>query len=43
VALMTRRWAHRRSNIAFGWFAPIAFRLAFYLFWHMIYGGLGPF
>lgn len=27
----------------FGWFAPIVFRLAFYLVWHVIYGGLGPF
>jgi hypothetical protein len=26
-----------------GWFAPIVFRLAFYLVWHVIYGGLGPF
>jgi hypothetical protein len=29
--------------LRFGWFAPIAFRLAFYLVWHIIYGGLGPF
>lgn len=28
--------------LKFGWFAPIAFRLAFYLLWHFIYGGLGP-
>lgn len=27
----------------FGWFSPIVFRLAFYLVWHVIYGGLGPF
>ncbi|HYD14530.1 MAG TPA: hypothetical protein VEC11_16915 [Allosphingosinicella sp.] len=26
-----------------GWFAPIIFRLAFYLVWHVGYGGLGPF
>ena len=29
--------------LRFGWFAPIAFRLAFYLVWHVVYGGLGPF
>ena len=29
--------------LRFGWFAPIVFRLAFYLLWHVIYGGLGPF
>lgn len=29
--------------LRFGWFSPIAFRLAFYLVWHVIYGGLGPF
>ena len=29
--------------LRFGWFAPIVFRLAFYLFWHVVYGGLGPF
>lgn len=29
--------------LRFGWFAPIVFRLAFYLIWHVIYGGLGPF
>ena len=29
--------------LRFGWFAPIVFRLAFYLVWHVIYGGLGPF
>lgn len=23
----------------FGWFAPIVFRLAFYLMWHVLYGG----
>lgn len=23
--------------------SPIVFRLAFYLVWHVIYGGLGPF
>ena len=29
--------------LRFGWFAPIVFRLAFYLAWHVVYGGLGPF
>ena len=29
--------------LRFGWFAPIVFRLAFYLVWHVIYGGLGPY
>ena len=29
--------------LRFGWLSPIAFRLAFYLVWHVIYGGLGPF
>lgn len=29
--------------LRFGWFAPIVFRLAFYLIWHVVYGGLGPF
>lgn len=29
--------------LRFGWFAPIVFRLVFYLVWHVIYGGLGPF
>jgi len=29
--------------LRFGWFAPIVFRLAFYLLWHVVYGGLGPF
>ena len=29
--------------LRFGWFAPIVFRLAFYLVWHVLYGGLGPF
>jgi hypothetical protein len=29
--------------LRFGWFAPIVFRLAFYLVWHVVYGGLGPF
>lgn len=29
--------------LRFGWFAPIAFRLSFYLVWHVVYGGLGPF
>jgi hypothetical protein len=24
----------------FGWFSPIVFRLAFYLVWHIIYGGI---
>ncbi len=27
----------------FGWLTPIVFRLAFYLVWHVVYGGLGPF
>lgn len=27
----------------FGWFAPIAFRVAFYFVWHIVYGGVGPF
>ena len=29
--------------LRFGWMSPIIFRLAFYLIWHVIYGGLGPF
>lgn len=29
--------------LRFGWLSPIVFRLAFYLVWHVIYGGLGPF
>jgi hypothetical protein len=29
--------------LRYGWVSPIAFRLAFYLVWHVIYGGLGPF
>lgn len=29
--------------LRYGWISPIAFRLAFYLVWHVIYGGLGPF
>lgn len=29
--------------LRFGWIAPIVFRLAFYLVWHVLYGGLGPF
>lgn len=29
--------------LRFGWLSPIVFRLAFYLVWHIIYGGLGPF
>lgn len=29
--------------LRFGWLTPIVFRLAFYLVWHVIYGGLGPF
>ena len=29
--------------LRYGWLAPIVFRLAFYLVWHVIYGGLGPF
>ena len=29
--------------LRFGWFSPIVFRLAFYLVWHILYGGLaGP-
>lgn len=29
--------------LRYGWVSPIVFRLAFYLVWHVIYGGLGPF
>jgi len=29
--------------LRFGWFSAIVFRLVFYLVWHVIYGGLGPF
>ena len=29
--------------LRFGWFAPIVFRFVFYLAWHVIYGGLGPY
>jgi len=29
--------------LRFGWFAPIVFRVAFYLVWHVIYGGMGPY
>lgn len=29
--------------LRFGWFTPIVFRIAFYLVWHVVYGGLGPF
>jgi hypothetical protein len=29
--------------LRYGWLSPIVFRLAFYLVWHVIYGGLGPF
>ena len=29
--------------LRFGWFAPIVFRLVFYLVWHVLYGGLGPY
>ena len=29
--------------LLYGWLSPIVFRLAFYLVWHVIYGGLGPF
>jgi hypothetical protein len=29
--------------LRFGWLSPIVFRLAIYLVWHVIYGGLGPF
>ena len=28
--------------LRYGWVSPIVFRLAFYLVWHVIYGGLGP-
>jgi len=29
--------------LRYGWFSPIVFRLAFYLVWHILYGGLaGP-
>ena len=28
--------------LRFGWVAPIVFRLAFYLIWHVLYGGLWP-
>ena len=24
----------------YGWFSPIVFRLAFYLVWHILFGGL---
>jgi len=26
--------------LRYGWFTPIVFRLAFYLFWHILFGGL---
>jgi len=29
--------------LRYGWVSPIVFRLSFYLLWHVIYGGLGPF
>jgi hypothetical protein len=29
--------------LRYGWVSPIVFRLVFYLVWHVIYGGLGPF
>jgi hypothetical protein len=29
--------------LRYGWVSPIVFRLAFYLVWHVVYGGLGPF
>ena len=29
--------------LRYGWVSPVVFRLAFYLVWHVIYGGLGPF
>jgi hypothetical protein len=29
--------------LRYGWVSPIVFRFAFYLVWHVIYGGLGPF
>lgn len=25
--------------LRYGWFAPIVFRLAFYLIWHILFGG----
>ena len=29
--------------LRYGWFSPIVFRLSFYFFWHILYGGLaGP-
>jgi hypothetical protein len=28
--------------LRFGWIAPIIFRLAFYLVWHILWGGLAP-
>jgi hypothetical protein len=31
------------SLLRYGWVTPIVFRLVFYLVWHVIYGGLGPF
>jgi hypothetical protein len=47
---LTPLWPLYWSNVfegwlllRFGWFAPIVFRLAFYLVWHVVYGGLGPF
>ena len=26
--------------LRYGWFSPFVFRLSFYLFWHILYGGL---
>jgi hypothetical protein len=26
--------------LRYGWFSPVVFRLSFYLFWHILYGGL---
>jgi hypothetical protein len=28
--------------LRYGWLAPIVFRVAFYLIWHVLYGGLAP-
>jgi hypothetical protein len=30
-------WLLRRC----GWFMPVVFRLAFYLVWHVLFGGFG--
>ena len=26
--------------LRYGWFSPVVFRLSFYPFWHILYGGL---